>query len=77
MSAGKWLTLRELGARLEDATAGQVKSAIQSLSLGPGKYRGEGDAREYSPDAQIAIIQALREKSLGARMNRSAPRRST
>lgn len=66
-----WKTLRELGARLEDATAGQVKSAIQRLSLGPGKWRGEGDAREYSPDAQIAIIQALREKAIDGRSRRS------
>lgn len=65
-----WKTLRELGARLEDATAGQVKSAIQRLSLGPGKYRGDGDAREYSPDAQLAIIQALRTKSVDGRWRR-------
>jgi hypothetical protein len=77
MSAtGKWLTLREFGARLEDATAGQVKSAIQGLSLGPHHYRGDGDAREYSPDAQTAIIQALRRKSIDSTPTRR-DRRST
>jgi hypothetical protein len=75
----EWLTLREFGARLTDATAGQVKSVILVLNLGADDYRGEGEAREYSPNAQRAVIQALREKSLGARMNRSesSPRRST
>jgi hypothetical protein len=71
-STDGWKTLREFGPKLEDVTAGQVKAAIQSLSLGPWKYRGEGDAREYSPDAQLAIIQALRTKSIDGR-----PRRST
>jgi hypothetical protein len=66
-----WKTLREFGPRLDDVTAGQVKAAIQSLSLGPRKWRGEGDAREYSPDAQLAIIQALRTKALEARSRRS------
>jgi hypothetical protein len=70
-ATGKWLTLRELGARLQDATAGQVKSAILGLSLGPDDYRGDGDAREYSPDAQLAVVQALREKAIHGRSRRS------
>jgi hypothetical protein len=70
-AADKWLTLREFAPQLGDATAGQVKSAIQSLSLGPRKWRGEGDAREYSPDAQLAIIQALRAKAIDGRSRRS------
>lgn len=69
MSA-KWLTLRELGARLEDATAGQVKSAIQSLNLSADDYRGDGDARTYSPSAQQAVAQALREKAINGRTRR-------
>jgi hypothetical protein len=65
-----WLTLAQIKARLEDATAGEIKSAILSLALKDDAYRGVGDAREYSPDAQLAVIQALREKAVAGRRTR-------
>jgi hypothetical protein len=70
-----WFTLRQLGARLTDATAGQLKSAILSLQLQPTAYRGDGEAREYGPDAQLALIAALRRSAIESSGRRS--RRST
>jgi hypothetical protein len=66
-----WLTLSQIKKQLEDATAGQLKSAILSLALKDDAYRGVGEASEYSPDAQLAVIQALREKAIHGRARRS------
>jgi hypothetical protein len=66
-----WLTLAQIKAGLEDATAGEIKAALLKLDLKDDAYRGEGNAREYSPDAQLAVIQALREKAIHGRARRS------
>jgi len=72
-----WLKLSELKVQLEDATVGQLKAAIQKLSLGAADYRGHGDAREYSPDAQTAVIGELRRVASGSKPGRRERRSRT
>jgi len=72
-----WQTLGQIKAKLGDASASQIKAAISSLRLAADGYRGEGDAREYSPDAQIALLGELRRVVSGARPGRRERRSKT
>lgn len=72
-----WQTLGQLKAKFQDASASQIKAAISSLRLPADGYRGEGDAREYSPDAQIALLGELRRVVSGSKPDRRARRSGT
>jgi hypothetical protein len=70
-----WLTAAQIKAELEDATAGEIKAGLLKLDLKDDAYRGEGSAREYSPDTQTALIAVLRKRSIqGGRSRRERSR---
>jgi hypothetical protein len=69
------MTPENLARRQRDI--GQIKAAVEKLGLGADDYRGHGDAREYSPDAQTAVIGELRRVALGSRHVRRERRSRT
>ena len=59
-----WITVAQIAEAYVGLTVDRVENVIRALGVGDSKFhtRGDGDAREFSPDLVLLIGRELRSR---------------